>query len=142
MSSVSPVPWHEANQQYLMRAIAEVRTRIEEFLAQSGSQEAERRDAAPPPEAKEPSWPDMPAPPALEMLCSVFEISRFERNVLLMCAGTEMDSRCAALFAQARRESRPAQPTFSLALAAFDGAHWSALSPGRPLRYWNLVDIA
>ncbi|HEX7288138.1 MAG TPA: ATP-binding protein, partial [Candidatus Angelobacter sp.] len=47
-----------------------------------------------------------------------------------------------ALFAQARRESRPAQPTFSLALAAFDGAHWSALSPGRPLRYWNLVDIA
>ena len=127
--------WHEANQRYLMRAIAEVRSHIEQFLMQSDGKESV---SAP---VMEQPLPEMPAPAALEMLCPAFELSSFERKVLLMCAGTEMDSRFASLFAQVRKELRPAQPTFSLALAAFDDAHWSALSPGRPLRYWNLLEI-
>ncbi len=58
-----------------------------------------------------------------------------------MCAGAEMDSRFTALYATAHRDSRRTQPTFSLALAAFDDAHWSALSPARPLRRWHLVEL-
>src|SRR5947209_2650420 len=136
MSSAATVNWHEANQQHLMRAIAEVRSSIEEFLLQS-----EGKESAPKGITEDP-LPELPTSSALEMLCSVFELSSFERKVLLMCAGTEMDSRFAALFAQARKEQRPAQPTFSLALAAFGDAHWSALSPGRPLRYWNLLEVS
>jgi AAA+ superfamily predicted ATPase len=128
--------WHEANQQHLMRAIAEVRSGLEEFLVRSDGKEI-----VPEVMAQEP-LPEMTAPLALEMLCSAFELSSFERKVLLMCAGTEMDSRFASLFAQVRKEFRPTQPTFSLALAAFADAHWSALSPGRPLRYWNLLEIS
>lgn len=135
MSSVGTANWHEANQQYLMRAIVEVRLCLEEFLLRSDGQRKLQAMAELP-------SPELPAPPALAMLCSIFELSSFERKVLLMCAGMEMDSRFAALFSQARGEPRPAQPTFSLALAAFDDAHWSALSPGRPLRYWNLLDIS
>ena len=32
--------WHEANQRYLMRAIAEVRSHIEQFLMQSDGKES------------------------------------------------------------------------------------------------------
>ena len=32
-------------------------------------------------------------------------------------------------------------PTFSLALAALDEPHWSALSPAGPLRRWRLIEL-
>jgi hypothetical protein len=138
MSTTATMNWYEANQQYLMRAIAEVRSSIEKFLMRSDGNESARPDMAA--EISEEQQPDLPAPPAIAMLCSTFDLSSFERKVLLMCAGLEMDSRLAALFAQAHG-TRPAHPTFSLALAAFEDAHWTALSPGRPLRYWNLLEI-
>jgi hypothetical protein len=44
--------------------------------------------------------------------------------------------------ARAQPELGVAAPTFSLALAALEGAHWSALSPDRPLRRWRLLDLS
>jgi len=80
-------------------------------------------------------------PPALEALCAAFGLSGFERDVLLACAGVELDSNFAACCAAAQGDSRRAYPTFGLALAAFPGAHWSALSPASPLRRWRLVEV-
>ena len=45
------------------------------------------------------------------------------------------------IFEAANKGQRPALPTFSLALAAFDDAHWSAMLPGRPLRHWHLIEV-
>src|ERR1039458_6363906 len=85
------------------------------------------------------------APPAIQTLCATFGLSGFERGILLMCAAVELDSRFAAIYAAANestsKSQRPALPTFSLALAAFKDAHWSALLPGRPLRHWHLVEV-
>ena len=133
MSEALPTTWYEANQRYLARAIAQVRVGIERFVRGAGETS--------PTDAIEESSESMPAPPALETLCSAFELSGFERKILLMCAGAEMDSRFAELYASSLQGSQALQPTFSLALAAFGDAHWSALSPGRPLRYWHLVDM-
>jgi hypothetical protein len=133
MSEPLPTTWYEANQRYLSRAIAQVRSAIERFVrgeAEIGPQEP-RGESSPP----------MQTPPALETLCSAFELSGFERKILLMCAGAEMDSRFAELYASSVHGSQMLEPTFSLALAAFGDAHWSALSPGRPLRHWQLVDL-
>jgi hypothetical protein len=58
-----------------------------------------------------------------------------------MCAAVELDSRCARLCAALSTDHRSALPTFSLALAAFEDAHWSALLPERPLRHWRLVEV-
>src|SRR5262249_26775244 len=80
--------------------------------------------------------------PALETLCRAFELSTFERKTLLMCAGVEWDSRFAAVCARAQGNPQHPGPTFSLAMAAFEDAHWSALSPSRPLRYWRLLRVA
>jgi hypothetical protein len=71
----------------------------------------------------------------LDTLCGAFSLSTFERKVLLMCAGVELDSSFARLLEPLRH------PTFSVALNVFRDAHWSALSPDAPLRRWKLVEI-
>ncbi|HJU53976.1 MAG TPA: hypothetical protein VJ715_05370, partial [Pyrinomonadaceae bacterium] len=78
---------------------------------------------------------------ALDHLCEVFSLSTFERDLLLMCAGVELDARFAELCAAAHGEMRRAYPTFGLALAALPAAHWSALTSNAPLRRWRLIEL-
>ena len=65
-------------------------------------------------------------------LATAFELSPFERDVLLLCAGAELDASFPAL-CRARPGGPPERPhpSFGLALAALPGAHWSVLTPGR-----------
>jgi hypothetical protein len=79
-------------------------------------------------------------PAALERLCKVFGLSAFECDTLLLCAGIELDGRFAALCASAQGDAARPWPTFGMALAALDEAHWSALLPQEPLRRWRLVE--
>ena len=80
-------------------------------------------------------------PPALVMLAKRLGLSDFERNVLLLCAAMEFDTRILALCARAQRDPARSYPTFALALTLFDQPAWDVLSPERPLRYWRLLDI-
>jgi hypothetical protein len=152
--------WEEANQVCLMAALAEVRATLERFLSPP---EGQKTGNAPPSDARadlvaafrqprrlplqgqtvlEDVRASMPAPPALETLCAKFGLTSFERKILLMCAGVELDSRFPSLYVTANKEVRSTLPTFSLALTAFDDAHWSALLPARPLRFWRLVEVS
>ncbi len=126
--------WIQANQRYLISALAVVRqalerhaTRAENASAQSG--------------ARTPIAEEMSQPAALETLCALFGLSPFERNALLLCAGIELDAAFPALCAAAQGDPQRAYPTFSLALAVFPEAHWSALVPEAPLRRWRLIEI-
>jgi hypothetical protein len=84
----------------------------------------------------------MDRPPALVALEVAFGLSAFERDLLLLCAGLELD----ADFAHAARtvvgDGTVARPTFGTALAVLPGAHWSALAPSAPLRRWRLLELA
>jgi len=80
-------------------------------------------------------------PPALEMLARRFGLSRFERDVLLLCAALELDTRVGPLCARAQDDPGRPYPTFALALSLFDDPAWDVLSPERPLRYWRLIEI-
>jgi len=79
-------------------------------------------------------------PPTLERVATLFGLSPFERDTLLLCAAAELDGAVAALIAEAQGDPAARQPSFSLALAALAGAHWSALTPAAPLRYWRLLE--
>lgn len=118
--------WTAANQAYLIAAVARVQALLERHLSGEGD---------PVPAAPEPA---MEPPPALERLSAAFGLSAFERDVLVMCAGMELNSGLAAAVAL----SGGSAPTFGLALAAFPEAFWSALAPAAPLRYWRLVELA
>jgi hypothetical protein len=81
-------------------------------------------------------------PPALILLSQVLGLSQFEREVLLLCAATELDSTIGPLCAKAQRDERRTYPTLALALDLFDKPGWEAISPERPLRYWRLIEIS
>ncbi len=80
-------------------------------------------------------------PPALILLSRQFGLSCFEREVLLLLAAMELDTRIATLCARAQDDPSRPYPTFALAMMLFDDAVWDILSPERPLRYWRLLEI-
>lgn len=84
---------------------------------------------------------EMQPPPAIDYLTELFGLSRFERELLLLCAGVEMDSEIAALCADAQSNSGRPMVTFGLALASLTDSHWSAFTPTRPLRRFRLVSL-
>jgi hypothetical protein len=80
-------------------------------------------------------------PPALELLAKRLGLTDFEKNVLLLCAAMELDTRTGGLCALALGEPAYPYPTFALALTLFDKPAWDAMSPERPLRYWRLIEV-
>ena len=121
--------WLAVNRGALQDALARIRRRLQDH--------AERRaDSAP--GAPEP--PAIPAESALGLLQQIFTLTPFETDVLVLCAGVELDASLPQLCAAASGDPARAEPTFSLALAALENTHWSALAPDAPLRRWRLVE--
>jgi hypothetical protein len=84
-----------------------------------------------------PAAPELPGrAPALDAITSAFRLSSFERSVLVLCAGAEVDGAVNDACAQ---KTGLQFPTFGLALGCLDDPHWSALTPVAPLRRWRLV---
>jgi hypothetical protein len=130
MSTIE-LTWADANQRHLASALRNLRADLGEG---SGQQ-------PPSPAVERPPARDATLLPAfaLDRVCDGFGLSAFERQVLLICAGVELEADLADLLLKI---SGGRHPTFGLALALLPGAHWSALSPGRPLRRWHLVEVA
>jgi ATPase family protein associated with various cellular activities (AAA)/winged helix domain-containing protein len=83
----------------------------------------------------------MVPPPALVTLSTRLGLSRFEQDILLLCASMELDTGIAGLCARAQGDASRPYPTFALALTIFDEPSWEALSPEGPLRYSRLIEI-
>ncbi len=99
------------------------------------------RAAQTPAPAEQPASPVVNEPCiALQRLESLFELTPFERDLLLLCAGASLESRFLYACAAAHQNANATWPTFGLALSVLDDPHWSAISRTRPLRYWRLID--
>jgi vesicle-fusing ATPase len=120
--------WTIANQAYLNAALGELRGVI---APGAGGYNGAATGA--PPVARAPIDPSM----ALERAAEKFALSPFERDLLLLCAGVELD----AEFARSCRAAAGGEPTFGFALAVLPEAHWSAITPTGPLRYWRLIEL-
>jgi len=127
--------WVEYNQRYLTAALSEIRACMKRHVSRAD-------DDLPVHVEAETMSSQTGHPAALESLTHSFHLSTFERAILLLCAGIQLDSSLASLCAAAQGGSNRSYPTFSLALAALPAPHWSALSPGSPLRYWRLIEVA
>ncbi|HEY9890442.1 MAG TPA: ATP-binding protein, partial [Candidatus Sericytochromatia bacterium] len=139
--NATPHNWQEANQHYLMAALARVRDALEAKVnadEEMGNRSSyEQKDG----ESKINSLSQFSSPPALEQLCTSFALSSFERDVLLLCAGMELDASFPALCATAQGDPQRAFPTFSLALSTLNAPQWKALMPTSPLRRWRLIEV-
>jgi hypothetical protein len=80
-------------------------------------------------------------PCGAQQLEILFGLSAFERDVVLLCAGAELQTRFQPAFAAVHGDPRTTWPTFGLTMSALGGSDWSALSRLRPLRYWRLVEF-
>jgi len=141
MKGIATNNWQETNQHYLMAAVAEVREAIAAKIKadeEMGSRSSYEQGHG---EIKRNSLSQFSSPPALEQLCTSFGLSSFERDVLLLCAGMELDASFPALCATAQGDPQRAFPTFSLALSTLNTPQWKALMPTSPLRRWRLIEV-
>jgi hypothetical protein len=129
MIGTPTIDWTEANQQFLGAELA----RLKAQLSGADTTAAEARVA----EARA----ALPFPGAIDRLADAFGLSAFERDLLLLCAGVEMDAELAAHCATAQGVPGRGYATFGLALAALADQHWSACAPVRPLRLWRLLEL-
>jgi hypothetical protein len=131
--AVAPLPsWSERNQEWLAAAISRLRQSIE-------TQTAPNRTTVKPVTGKSIFGDEPDFTPALLRCARAFGLSPFEREVLLLAAGLELDHglRTTVTAANGGTSSRA---SFALGLALLAQPHWDALSPQAPLRYWRIVE--
>jgi ATPase family associated with various cellular activities (AAA)/Winged helix domain, variant len=144
MSATKQEVWLNANSTYLNAALAVVRLHLEACVGinkdgPSGKnkdntiQQAQKKWKQAGAKLKEPT--------ALDVVCSMFDLSSFERDILLLCAGMELDWKMRELVSAALGNINHSYPTFDLMLAVLPEAHWSALTPISPLRRWRLIEV-
>jgi hypothetical protein len=143
--------WHCENQAHLMTELATLKMLLHLYAARKSAAapetngdntlnvEAAHSDQCPHVTIRPELEPATPF--AIDALTNAFGLSAFERAILFLCAGVELDSTLSSLCAAAQGQPARAYPTFSLALAVLPEAHWSALSPEAPLRRWRLIEL-
>ena len=119
--------WIDVNQHAMVNAIAEVRALLEARLG---------RETTPPAASTDETRS------ALTIVTNIFDLSPFERSLLVLCAATELDSAVGSLCAELHGDPAQRHATFSLALGVFPDAHWSAITPAAALRKWHLIEVA
>ena len=132
-NSTQPVSWTEVNQHYLVMEFSRFRQKL--------SPESENSAETALKESIEQIRTSLSPPPAIDQLVKIFQLSGFEREILLLCAGIEMDSVLAGLCSEALGNSRRNSINFSLCLALLSEPHWSALAPTSPLRRYRLLEM-
>lgn len=125
--------WLEANQRLLGAELACLRRRL---ANDEGGPPLEELEAA-----VSQARDAMPSASAIDLLQMLFDLSDFERQLLLLCCGVELEASLARACAEAQGRAVAHNATFSLALDRLPGAHWSALTPVRPLRRWRLLEV-
>lgn len=152
--------WIKNNQKYLASCIGQIKTQLEAYRAYdvedrgkiSSGREIDDEDDnnnshrtySPDPangQMQPPEWSDEKSLPAVDVLCSLFRLSEFERSIILLCAGVELFEEFAKLCAKAQGTSDSPYPTLGLAMSLFPDAHWDAILPVSPLRYYRLIEL-
>jgi AAA+ superfamily predicted ATPase len=129
--------WQTANDQYLSTALKWLRLLLQQAVDGEKVSTAEVADA----KAEMSAAANIKPPPALLQLSECLKLTLFEQTVLLLCVAMELDTRIAGLCADAQDNSKRPYPTFAFAFACFEEPAWDILSPERPLRYWQLIEI-
>jgi len=132
--------WTENNQKFLVESIAEIKQLLKQHISKMEKKNPEEAKIEYEIGAIHPDWTDAESLSTIDSICKLFSLTDFEKSILLLCAGVELDSEMAYLCARAQGNSSNTYPTFGLALQIFSDSHWSALSPMSPLRRFKLID--
>lgn len=132
--------WLELNRKCLMMSIQLVMEELETHFSKSNKKEIFTEvDASS--ELLEEILEKIPSKPNLEILVEKFKLSEFEKKMLLVCAGIELNSNYSAFISKLQGNATSVFPSFNLLLAGLELSHWDAISPASPLRKWNLIHL-
>lgn len=129
--------WFSENREYLIASIQYAKSLIASLA--SGKENGQSKNAED--FGKMPSWPHGDPVPALETLSQTFHLSKFEKNILVLCAGAEIDGEVSGLCSKLYNNPNSKFPTFDIALRAFPGADWEAILPDSNLRRFQLITM-
>ncbi len=145
MNAIADLPgWAEANQNFLAAELAWLRERLDRAADEMSDDDGASHDddgGSMHEQTIAQTAAAMPTPAAIDLLCRWFGLSPFERHVLLLCCGVELDAQIAAACARLHGSPSQRNASFGLALSTLPQAHWSALTPDRPLRRWRLLEV-
>jgi hypothetical protein len=139
-NSTAQFSWTEANQARLVAELERLRRKLDTATPQPAHRSNEAPLNVPQPQFRE----SLDPPSAIDQITETFGLTIFERQILLLCAGIEMDSNIATQCSETLgfgRNDRSGTISFSLALALLDDPHWSALAPSAPLRRFHLIEL-
>jgi hypothetical protein len=111
----SPPPastWQEMNQNHLAIALERVRVALQNYVDRQQGKAGDR---------SLPGLPNLPTSP-LQRLTTALQLTDFEQDLLMLCAGVELSGSLAQLCANAQGNPQLNYPTFSLALAVLSRA--------------------
>ncbi|HEY9598408.1 MAG TPA: ATP-binding protein, partial [Cyanophyceae cyanobacterium] len=131
--------WYTANIQSLLASLQRVRQVLEDYINRTQNQPI-------PPKSGRELTPESlsileTTPSALDRLCNTFNLSVFERDILLLGVGMELDPNFEALCVKVHGNADRNYPTLGLALSILPEAHWRVLSSQSPLQQWQLIEI-
>ncbi len=124
------------NNYYLKAAMNWLLLLLEQQAQREGTTAAELAEAESAMMAAERTQPV----PALIKLRQQLKLSQFEMNLLLLCVAMELNQNIPQLYALVQGSERN-YPTFYLAFLLFEAPSWDIVSPERPLRHWQLIEI-
>lgn len=137
--------WMLANRSYLMASLQIVKEELDFYHKHKVKLKGENNVIFTPSAASKKALATaekkLVSPSALEIITNAFHLSSFEQKILLLCAGVELLDDFGIMISELQGHSDLVHPSFNLANAVFLDAHWSAISPSSPLRYWNLIQI-
>lgn len=137
--------WAAANQRWLAGRFAALRARIDARAALEDATSGDHTLGAVAGDALDGHAPPAGTPagfvPAADRIATLFGLSPFEHDLLLLAAGVELDDALRRRVAQAQGvvPEQPLGVDYALALEVLPGAHWDAISPLAPLRHWQLL---
>ena len=134
---IIPNNWQELNKNYLRRELARVKRKLYEKIASKEQPNFKAQSFNLDEKEIEKFIPSF----AIEMISDRFKLSSFEKDILLLCAGMELDRGWGLLCGQAQGSDVANYPTLSLALSTLDYVHWDAITPNSSLRHWRLIEL-
>jgi len=79
--------------------------------------------------------------PNINLICDVFELSQFERYILVMAAAREVKAEFRSFCASANQSSDRPYPTLNLAVSMLPSSDWRIHLPDSPLFRWELIHL-
>jgi hypothetical protein len=133
--------WQATSTQHLIATLAAIRYALQQSVTRLGRSVGSAEEVVPQQDAKEIAR-SLPEPPVLERIATRFSLTEFERNVLVLCAGIELEPDFGRLCGQINGSATSNWPTFSLSFTVFpEIAYWSAATGYGALMRWRLVHV-